>query len=211
MKTLYGMPNTRSFRVLWILEEAGIEYDYRVVDLGKGGGQDPEFLRLNPAAKLPVLTDGDLVLTESAAICSYIATEAPAAGLIPLQDPAQRALYDQWCFFVLTELEQPLWTMGKHKFALPKDYRVPAVLPTAAFEFQRALGLLARALSERDFLVGDRFTVADLLATHTLNWARAFKIELGSERLEAVRQKHSSRPAFLSSQAIEAQRKGAMS
>lgn len=211
MKTLYGMPNTRSFRVLWTLEEAGVEYEYRVVNLGKGGGQDPDFLRMNPAAKLPVLTDGELVLTESAAICSYIAEQAPAASLIPLAETSQRARFYQWCFFVLTELEQPLWTMGKHKFALPREYRVPEVLPTAAFEFQRAVAVLAQALSERDFLVGNSFTVADLLATHTLNWARAFKVDSGSERLEALRQKHSSRPAFLRAQAIEEQRKGAMS
>lgn len=211
MKTLYGMPNSRSFRVLWTLEEAGMDYDYRVVNLGRGGGQDPEFLRLNPAAKLPVLTDDELVLTESAAICSYIAEEAPAANLIPLAESSQRARYYQWCFFVLTELEQPLWTMAKHKFALPKEYRVPEVMPTAAFEFQRAASVLAGALAERDFLVGDRFTVADLLATHTLNWARAFKVELGSDRLEAVRHMHSLRPAFLRAQAIEEQRKGAMS
>lgn len=209
MKTLYGMPNSRSFRVLWTLEEAGVDYTYRLVDLGKGAGQDPDFLRLNPAGKLPVFTDGELVLRESAAICSYIAAGAPAAGLIP-REIWQRALYDQWCFFVLTELEQPLWTMAKHKFALPKAYRVPAVLPTAAFEFQRAVDLLALALAKGDFLVGDSFTVADLLATHSLNWARAFKIELGSERLEAVRLKHSSRPAFLRAQAIEEQRKGEM-
>lgn len=211
MKTLYGMPNSRSFRVLWTLEEAGMDYDYRVVNLGRGGGQDPEFLRLNPAAKLPVLTDDELVLTESAAICSYIAEEAPGANLIPLAESSQRARYYQWCFFVLTELEQPLWTMAKHKFALPKEYRVPEVMPTAAFEFQRAASVLAGALAERDFLVGDRFTVADLLATHTLNWARAFKVELGSDRLEAVRHMHSLRPAFLRAQAIEEQRKGAMS
>jgi glutathione S-transferase len=210
MKTLYGMPNTRSFRVLWTLEESGLEYDYRVVNLGKGGGQDPEFLRLNPAGKLPVLTDGELVLTESAAICSYIAEEAPAAGLIPPATSSVRACFYQWCFFVLSELEQPLWTMGKHKFALPKEYRVPKVLPTAAFEFQRAAAVLEKALAERDFLVGNSFTVADLLATHTLNWARAFKVDPGSKRLEILRQKHSSRPAFLRAQAIEEQRKGAM-
>ena len=207
-KILYGMPNTRSFRVLWALEETGLEYDYRVVRLGKGEGQREEFLALNPAGKLPVLMDGELVLTESAAICSYLADCAPERGLIPGSGTADRARYNQWCFFVLSELEQPLWTMSKHKFALPKEYRVRDMLPTAEFEFRRAARVLDQGLGEREYLVGQRFSMADLLAAHTLVWARAYKVEHECPRLESYLNRILQREAWRKANLIDQEKAG---
>jgi len=211
MVTLYGMAHTRSFRVLWALEEIGIEYRYQRVDLGKGEGKTEEFLALNPAGKLPVLTDGDLVLTESAAICTYLADCRPEKRLIPAAGTVARARYNQWCSFVLSELEQPLWTMGKHKFALPKEYRVRAVQKTAGFEFMRAIRILEAGLKERNFLVGEHFTMADLLAVHTLNWAQAFKIDHGSGLLDGYRDRIVQRGAWQRAEAIDADKTGEMS
>jgi len=210
MITLYGMPNTRSFRVLWILEEIGVDYEYKVVNLGKGEGGTPEFLALNPSGKLPVLTEGDLVLTESAAICTYLADCHPKKNLIPQAGTVDRALCNQWCYFVLSELEQPLWTMGKHKFALPKEYRVRTVQKTAGFEFMRAIRILEAGLKDRRFLVGNHFTVADLLAVHTLNWAQVFKIDHGSLLLDSYRDRIKQCDSWLRAQAIEDVKKGEM-
>jgi len=196
MLTLYGMPKTRSTRISWALEEVGAEYLYVPVDLGKGEGQTPEYLALNPAGKVPVLVDDDLVLSESAAICTYLGDKFPDTGLVPRPGTAERAHYDQWCFFVLTELEQPLWTISKHKFALPKERRVPGIKETSVWEFQRAAALLANGLEGKEYLVGERFTMADLLAAHTLSWARAFRIPQDIESLEEYRVKQFSRPAL---------------
>ena len=209
-KIFYGMPRTRSFRVLWMLEEIGAQYEYRLVNLGKGGGQTPEFLQLNPAGKLPAMVDGDLVLTESAAICIHLAESAPGRKLIPAAGTADRAHCNQWCFFVLAELEQPLWTIAKHKFALPKDYRVREVLETATFEFARAVRLLDIGLKERDYLVDGNFCVADLLAAHTLTWAKAFKMDLGSDNLDAYLARNCRREAWLRAERIERQKEGEM-
>lgn len=210
MKKLYGMPNTRSFRALWALEEVGASYTYELIHLGKGEGQSSAFQQLNPAGKLPVLQDGGLVLTESAAICTYLADCYPHKELAPEAGSADRACYNQWCFFVLSELEQPLWTMGKHKFALPKEHRVRDILPTAAFEFERAAKLLARGLDGRIFLVGERFTMADLLATHTLMWARAFKVEHGISALDSYLERNCRREAFVRATVVEAGKQGEM-
>ena len=210
MITLYGMPHTRSFRALWALEEVGTQYQYQVVNLGKGEGKTAEFLSLNPSGKLPVITDGDLVLTESAAICTYLADCHPEKKLTPEVGSVERARYNQWCYFVLTELEQPLWTMGKHKFALPKEYRVRQVQKTAGFEFVRAIRNLEAGLKDRSFLVGDHFTMADLLAVHTLNWAHAFKIDHGSPLLDDYRSRITQREAWQRAQAIDEEKKGAM-
>jgi len=178
MLTLYGFPRSRSTRVLWMLEELGADYEYRKVDLGAGEGQHPAYLALNPAGKVPTLVDDGFVLTESVAILTYLGDRFPEAGLLPPAGSHERAKYLQWACFVISELEQPLWTMAKHKFALPKEKRVADIFETAAWEFERAAATLAAGLQGRDYLVGEGFTTADLLAAHTLAWATAFKLPL---------------------------------
>ncbi|MBD3895359.1 glutathione S-transferase family protein [Halomonas sp. ML-15] len=195
MITLYGFPNSRSQRVAWTLEELGLEYEYRSVDMMAGEGQGEEHLTRHPDGKVPVLEDGELVLFESLAICRYLAEHyGEASGLLPAS-PVERAQVDQWLSFVISELEQPLWTQGKHKFALPRERRVPTVLPTAAWEFQRAMGALQRQFDGQAWLVGGQFTLADLFVGHTLSWGVRFKNRLPLA-LEAYRERCISRPAL---------------
>lgn len=196
MYQVYGMPRTRSTRVVWALEELEAEYEFHLVDLMKREGQSPEFLKLNPFGKIPVLIDGDLVLTESAAICTYLGDKYPQSGLVPVSGTRERAIYDQWSYFVMTELEQPLWTIAKHRFSLPEEKRVPAILDVALWEFQRAAAVLADYLEGREYLVGAAFTMVDILAAHSLLWARAYKLPHNCERLDRYTQQISERAAF---------------
>ena len=83
MIKVYGFPNSRSGRVVWALEEAGVDYAYVKVDLFKGEGRRPPYIDINPGGKVPTLIDGDLLLTESAAICTYIGDLFPVSGLVP--------------------------------------------------------------------------------------------------------------------------------
>lgn len=195
MLKIYGCPNSRSNRVVWALEEASVGYDYHKVNLFIGEGRKADYLALNPGGKVPTLVDGDLILTESAAICTYIGDCFPDSGLTPPVHSLERAQYNQWCFFVLSELEQPLWTITKHRFALPEKRRVPAIIETAIWEFGVATKVLATGLGEREFLVGNRFTAADILAAHTLAWARAFDLPLGHAYLDAYTDRLLARPA----------------
>ncbi|TDR51866.1 glutathione S-transferase [Halomonas ventosae] len=195
MITLYSFPASRSLRVAWTLEELGLDYACQHVNLAAGVGREGAHLARHPDGKVPVLVDGDLTLFESAAICRYLAERyGEPGGLLPasLED---RARVDQWLFFTTGELEQALWTQAKHKFALPRERRVPAVLPTAAWEFQQALEALGRRFEGEGWLVGDHFTLADLLLGHTLSWAVQFKTRL-PVALEAYRQRCASRPAL---------------
>jgi glutathione S-transferase len=196
MLTVYGCANTRSSRVLWAMEEAGAEYEYVAVDLRAGAGWKPEYLALNPGGKVPTLVDGELVLTESAAICTYIGDRFPASRLTPPVGSPERARYDQWCYFVLSELEQPLWTMAKHLFALPERRRVPAMLDTARWEFAVAAKVLAGGLGRREFIVDGGLTAADILIAHTLAWARTFELPLEHDHLAAYAQRLLARPAW---------------
>ena len=192
---LYGCPNTRSLRAAWALEEAGAEYDYVLVDLFKGAGSAPPFRAINPAGKVPVLVDGDLSLTESAAIIAYVGDKFPASGLMPA-GTAARADCLRWMFFATTELEEPLWTIAKHRFVLPKERRIAGVETTARWEFGNAAHLLEAALGNRDFVCGNALTGADILLAHTLAWARSAKIVLESATLAAYFERLYARPAL---------------
>jgi glutathione S-transferase len=193
---LYGHANTRSDRAAWALEEAGAEWTFEEVDLYTGAGRRPPYIDLNPGGKVPTLVDGDFVLTESAAIVTYVADRFPAAGLVPAAGTRDRARYDQWCFFVIGELEQPLWTIMRHRAALPPKHRVPQVMETAAWEWTVVAKVLAKGLQGREHIVGDRFTMADLLVGHTLAWARAFGQPLGHDVLEVYAERVLARPAW---------------
>ncbi len=175
MIQLFNYPNSRSLRVTWMLEELEEDYEFTLVPLGSNEVAYKEYLKINPAGKVPAIRDGDLVLTESAAIVTYLGDKFPEKKLVPPAGTAARAKHDQWCYFVLSELEQPLWTKGKHKFVLPADKRVPAVFETAEWEFQKALKILSQGLDGNKFILGDIFSAADILVGHTLSWARTAK------------------------------------
>jgi glutathione S-transferase len=197
MLTLYGLPKTRSDRALWALEEKGVPYQFQYVHLGKGEGRTPEFLTLNPAGKIPLLVDGDLVIAESIAICNYIADRCAGNVIAPAFGTNDRAHYDQWCSFAISELEQPLWTIAKHRFALPEEKRVPAIIDTARWEFTVAAQRLAKGLEGREFILGKSFSAADILLGQTLAWARAFEVPTEQPTVDAYAHRLFERPAFI--------------
>jgi len=197
--TLYGVGTSRSFRCLWALHEAQLEHEFVSLDLGgsgKDGAKSDTYLKLNPQGKVPSLKHDDFVLTESAAILNYIDALSDLS-FIPREIKA-RAKYDELAFFVLSELEQPLWTTGKHKFAIPEEHRVEQVLETTKWEFDKALNALSKLTTLNEFILGNSFTFADILVAQTLNWADRFDFELPSEYLN-YRDKMFARDAAVSS------------
>ena len=198
---LYGYRNGRTLRALWALEEAGAEYDYIEIDLMRGEGREPWFLELNPGGKVPVLDDGGTVITESAAVCMHIAEKYPDGGLLPPPGTPARTECYKWISFVLTELDAPLWTIAKHRFALPKERRIPGAIETASWEFGVAVQILANGLGGRRFLAWNRLTVADIIAGHTLLWAKSARQEIGSEALARYVDNLTARDAFMRARA----------
>jgi len=184
MLKLYGTPPTRALRVIWLLNELRLEYEICPLDIMQGEARRPPFRDLNPAAKVPVLVDDGVVLTESAAIQLYLAEKHPEAGLIPesLEDRAQ--MY-RWIFFLVTEIEQPLWRIARHTFIYPEDKRLPQDVAQARKECLEMVAVLERHMEGREFVAGDRLSVADFTAAHTLDWANGAEMLGDAPRLRA--------------------------
>ncbi len=203
MIKLYGYPRTRSARVAWALEEASAEYEYIPINLQAGEHKKPAFLKINPFGKIPALIDDDLILSESAAICTYIAEKFPAAKLIPNTSQG-RAEYFHWLFFVVSELETHLWTAAKHDRILPEDKRVSAVIKTCEWEFAKAATLLSQHLSQHAYLANNEFSAADIVCTSILQWTHHAGFAL-DDTLMKYMNRISERPALIKARKREAE------
>jgi glutathione S-transferase len=190
---LYEFAPTRSIRVRWTLQELGVDYESIPVNLLAGEHQRPEFLKINPAGKIPVLVDGDLVLTESVAIVLYLADKYSSKRLIPT-DLEQRAQLNRWLLFAATELEQPLWRIARHTMLYPEDQRLPGDVLLASQEFKTMASVLEKHMQGRQFVVGDSVTVADFVVAYTLDWANEDQLMDGFPQLLAYMKRMYTRP-----------------
>ena len=190
---LYEFAPTRSVRARWTLQELGVDFDAITVNLMVGDQKRPEFLAINPAGKVPVLVDGDLVLTESVAIVVYLADKYPASGFLP-KDAEGRASAMRWLLFTATELEQPLWRISKHTAIFPENKRLPADVGLAREEFTAMAEIIDRHMIDREFVVGDSATVADFVLAYTLDWAQLVGLLDPWPRLEGYMLRMYDRP-----------------
>lgn len=149
---LYGAPPTRAIRVQWLLNELGIECEVVGVNPVDPG---PDFPALNPAGKLPALVDGDVVMTESAAIPLYLAEKYPEKGLIP-KGLVDRAQMYRWIFFLVTEIEQPLWRIALNTTIYPAEIRVPADIANATHDCKKMIAVFEQHMTDRAVVAGDQ-------------------------------------------------------
>jgi glutathione S-transferase len=190
---LYEFAPTRSIRVRWMLQELGVPFESIVVNPIAGDLAKPEFLKINPAAKIPVLVDGERVLIESVAIVLYLAEKYREKGFLPA-DLEERAQVYQWLLFAATELEQPLWRISKHEVLYPEADRIPADIPLAERDFRGMVKVLEDHMQGRRFLVGDTATCADFVMAYTLDWANEYDFLDASPQLRAYMDRMYARP-----------------
>jgi glutathione S-transferase len=167
---LYEFAPTRSIRVRWTLQEVGVPFEAVTIDLRRDQHKSAEFLKINPAGQLPVLVDGDLVLTESVAIALYLAEKYREKQFLPDRLDERAQVY-RWLLFAATELEQPLWRISKHNAIYPEDRRLPADMALAREDFAPMARVLEEHMAGRMFVVGEAVTVADFVLAYTLDWA----------------------------------------
>jgi glutathione S-transferase len=184
---VYHTQPSRSTRVVWLLEEIGAEYDLTL--LTREEKQADEHRRIHPLGRVPAFDDGDGVILESLAICLHLADRHPEAGLNwPLGDH-RRALVYQWVSFAMTELEPQVMEAWRYE----DD---PGVVEKARGRFDTAAAYLEAELEGREFLVGDRFSVADIVTGAVLGFSRR-RGALGDQpNLNAYADRMEARPAY---------------
>ncbi len=180
---VYGSPQSRTTRVLWMLAELGVPFEHVPVAWDDPFLKSPDFLRINPAGRIPTIVDDGMALSESLAINLYLAKRYGAAGPQGLYPgtPHDEARAWSWSLWATFDLESPLDVIRRHRaeIYLPAAERLPAVADEAARRLEPALALLNDVLAKTPWLVGDRFTVADLNVAGVLSPSRTSLIELG--------------------------------
>lgn len=191
--TLYGAVRSRTFRILWLLEELDVPYDHV-----PAGPQSAEVKAVSPLGKVPVLLDGEEVIPDSSAILTYLADKHGAftapAGTIA------RARQDAWTFRILDDVESLLWTAAKHSFVLPEAERVPDVKDSCKAEYTRNIARIFDEI-EGPFLMGDDMTVPDIILVHCGGWAHNAKFPDAPPAFADYLSRLRARPAFRSAAA----------
>ncbi len=191
---LYYMPGTRAERIRWILGELDLDYRIETIDLFKGEGQRADYLAIHPLGQLPALKVDGEVMIESGAIVQWLAELVPGSDLAPSPDQPARRAFNQWMYFAVTSLENPAWEMMLHGRILPDERAVKAIIPFAEQRYLLALGVLEKAMKDRDYLVGGRFSAADIMAGYILAWFPEFLVSYPGLQTYLARLKQ--RPAY---------------
>ena len=192
--TIYGAPASRTSRVLWLAKELGLQYDHVPVNNRNGDTRKPEHLKINPNGHVPAIKDDNLVLWESLAINNYLAKKhggplAPAN----LEEDAKNTMWSMWA---LTELEPPGITMLMNVLFLPEDKRNPAALKQAQEQAKAPLAVLEQHLADNEYVLGSRFTVADINVASVASTFPRVKYDISAyQKVSAWLQKCNARPA----------------
>jgi glutathione S-transferase len=177
---IYGVARSRAFRTLWMAGELGLSYEHVKIDFADGGTRRPDYLAINPNGHVPAIDDDGFRLWESMAINLYLAKKygSGAGGLYPqsLQDEARAW---QWSCWGMTEVERPALTALLSRIG-PEDRRDAAAADAAERALAAPLKVLDAALTGTPFLLGARFTVADLNVASILAWARQARVSLSA-------------------------------
>ena len=203
-RVLWGVGSARALRAHWALIELGLGYRSERIQSRSGETETPAFRRLSPRGKIPVFEDGGLVLSESAAIVTYLAETYSEGRLIPARG-AERAKYFEWISFISMEIDATtLYVLRRHE-ALAHVYgEAPTANAAARGYFDRMITAAARELDDgRPWLLGEGFSGADIVMTTCLDWALSYDAPLPEPWL-AYRERAVARPAHARATAANA-------
>jgi glutathione S-transferase len=173
---IYGAPRSRTSRVLWLADELGLDYENIPIQLTDGGTRKAEYLAVNPNGKIPAIDDDGLILWESMAINLHLAKKHDK-GLWP-KTPADEARALQWAFWAMTEVEMPIVTVLQNRVILPAERRDAKLADAAELQVAAPLRILDQELAKTQYLLGDRFTIADLNVASIVGAARMCRMDL---------------------------------
>ena len=176
--TIYGSPMSRAFRVLWMARELGLQYENVPLDPRAGDTRKPDYLKINPNGHVPAIVDCDYVLWESLAINLYLAKKH--GGPLTPADLAEEGKALAWSMWALTELEDNVVTLVQSVLMPPERKPNAARVEKATQGLKTPLGVLEAALAQGQYLLGSRFTVADLNVAGVVAGLVIAKFELGA-------------------------------
>jgi glutathione S-transferase len=185
----YHNPMSRGRIAHWMLEEAGAPYEVKLLDFAKGEHKTPEYLALNPMGKIPTIVHRGVVVTEAAAICAYLADAFPAAGLAPAPGDPQRGTYYRWLFFGAGCVEPAM---------LDRMFSRPAIdrPGTAGYgSYEDTLNALEKAITPGPFILGERFSAADVYVASQIGWGMMMKSIEPRPAFQAYIERVDQRPA----------------
>lgn len=185
--TLYHHPHSRAAGILWMLEEIGVDYELRWVDMQKGDHKSPEVVALNPMGKLPVLVDGEAVVTEVAAIGLYLGDRYSLGNLAPKPDDPARATYLRWSLFAPSVIEP-----GSMAKMAGWEYK-PGQAGWGTHDSM--LATIEAAIGDRQFLLGNRFSMADTIFGGTVRYMLRFGLLEKRPAFTSYAERLSARPA----------------
>ena len=188
MITLYHHPFSRAAGSLWALEEVGQPYELKFVDIMKGGQKAPEILAINPMGKLPTLTDGDVVVAEAAAIALYLADRYAPGTLAPALDDPRRGAYLRWSFYAPSVIE-PGATAKLNKW----EFRPGTV---GWGDYASMVAAMEYAIAGKQFILGDAFSMADVVFGGTIRFMLQFKMIEPTGALSEYVERLNKRPAL---------------
>jgi glutathione S-transferase len=167
--TLFHAPQSRSCAVRILLEELGVDFDLKILNLKANEQREPAYLAINPMGKVPALLHGDVLVTEQAAILMYLADLFPQAGLAPAIGDRLRGSYFRWMTFYGSAFEPALIDL-----AMKRDPAPPSMCPYG--DYDTMLATFTEQLRRGPYLLGERFSAADILWGSALPWTTAFKL-----------------------------------
>lgn len=191
-------PNTRSTGTFTLLEELGAPYELHVLNMKAGEQRQPAYLAINPMGKVPAITHGDALVTEQGAIFIYLADLFPQAGLAPAIDDPLRGPYLRWLVFYGSSFEPAVVDR-----ALNREPARPSTLPYG--DYDTMLGALVRQLRKGPYLLGERFTAADILWGSALRWTTGFKLVPELPEITSYIERVVTRPSFAAVAARDAE------
>jgi len=193
----YTNPMSRGRIVRWMLEELGRPYRTVVLDYG-ASMKSTEFLAINPMGKVPVLTHGDAVVTETAAICAYLADAFPEVGLAPLTTDKARARYLRWMFFAAGPLEHAVTNQA---FSLQPPAEKSGTIGYGTLE--RALDAIEAAVASSSYIAGDRFSAADIFLSGQIGWGVLGVAKERAPKFKDYLERINDRPAAIRAREID--------
>lgn len=186
----YHAPNTRSFTIRWLFEELGSPpHELKVLNFKNNEHKSPAFLAINPLGKVPAVVHGETVITEAAAIALYLADLFPEAGLAPKIGDTARGTYLRWIVFNQAAVEPAI--VDK---ALKREPGAPSMSPYGTYD--ATVEALAGALAKGPYILGDRFSAADIVVGAGLRWMLMFKLLPERPEFTSYAARLSERPAL---------------